>query len=270
MKFRAVLSVCVVLCAALAFGIVGCGQQGNDAGQASSAASAAADEQFLASFQTGLEKRWDIVDNEDTSSEDYDEQKTLTDAVDAELGEVQGYTSATFSDSKLQQAAIEYINCLKDQKDALDYYNSDYDKYYTKWSKAYDRRSQLISDFIADYNLTFPDKYAQDVKNMQASGKSADETDSQQAAVDKICKGMKFKKSGVDTYAATVKNTSGYEFKDFSISINLIDKKGTVVDSTYDSVQNWKKGQKVRFEFYSDKAFKKTSVETSSWEIEDE
>lgn len=190
-------------------------------------------------------------------------------AVNAELNEIQGYTNASFSDSKLQEQAIEYINCVKDQKEALSYYNADYDKYDKQWSKAYNKRSQLISSFISDYNLTFPDKYSPDVKNLQANGKATDEADAQQDAVDSICKSMKFKKSADNNYTATVKNTTGYEFKDFSININLINSKGTVVDSMYDSVQNWKKGQKVQFDFYSDKSFKKTSVETSNWEIKD-
>ena len=49
------------------------------------------------------------------------------------------------------------------------------------------------------------------------------------------------------------------------ININLLDADGVVVQSTGDSVNNWEKGQKVKFSFSTPYEFASVSVKPSSW-----
>jgi DNA topoisomerase IA len=58
---------------------------------------------------------------------------------------LEGYTDAKSTDSTLKAKAIDYVNCLKEQKDSLDYVNVEYTKCQDEWSAAYDARTQLIN-----------------------------------------------------------------------------------------------------------------------------
>lgn len=265
MRKIGIVAACAAMVVVLVFALVGCGGSGP-----SSSASEYVDQQFIADIGKALEARWAITDvsSSSSSSSDDEEREARGKAVDAELAVLGDYTSAKFEDSALQEKAIKYVNCLKDQKAALEYYSADYSKYREDWSKAYDARTQLLKDFVDNYGLTVSEKHADILKDLLTNAKLVTEKEDQQAAVDAICASMHFESAGDEfghEYTAVVENTAGVDFEYFSINVNLLDADGVVIESTGDSVNNWEKGQKVKFSIYASEPFASTSVKASSW-----
>ncbi|MGM0216035.1 FxLYD domain-containing protein [Enterococcus sp. AZ109] len=69
-------------------------------------------------------------------------------------------------------------------------------------------------------------------------------------------------------YTAVVENTTGLNLSSLSAKINLVDAEGVVVDTSYLNANNWKAGQKYKFEFMTDKEFQSIEVELSYDETE--
>ena len=256
----------IVACVVFALALAGCGN-GSQASSSSSEESYA-DAQFLQDLGKGLEARWAITDApENESLTQSEEKEMLGKAVQAELGVLEGYTSQKFEDSTLQEKAIQYVNCLKDQQAALEYMTVDYTKYSEDWGKAYDTRTQLLKGFVDDYGLTVSEEHAATLKDLVTNGSLVDDKEKKQKAVDKICKKMKFKQADEHGYyEAVVENTAGFTFKNFDVYVNLLDKDGVIVESTYANVNNWEAGQKAKFEFWYDGDFDKISVKSNYWE----
>ena len=63
----------------------------------------------------------------------------------------------------------------------------------------------------------------------------------------------------------TVENTTDNTFEYFNFNISLVDKDGVVVETQNAYTENWKPGDKHRFEFSTDKEFDKIEVETAEW-----
>lgn len=142
-KWSAITLACVI--AASMVLLAGCAEK-SDQSQ-----SEYADEAFIQSLAKGYEARDTLVGQSsktDKSAEYYEK------LVDAELEQVEQYQSAQFSDSKLQENAIAYINALKDQRAAAELYATDNSKYKQDWQKAYDKRTSLLKTFVDDYGLT--------------------------------------------------------------------------------------------------------------------
>ena len=265
MRFKRIAAV--MACLAFAFALAGCG----GAGSVSSGSSeeSFADEQFIVDLSKALEARWAITDaaSDDALTQDA-EKEMLENGVKAELDILEGYTSQKFEDSNLQEKAIKYVNCLKDQQAALDYMTVDYDKYSKEWGSAYDARTQLINEFVDNYGLTVSEENADTLKELVTNGSLVTDKQKKQKAVDKICKNMKFERADEYQYAAVVKNTTDFNFKTFSVRVNLLDKDDVIVESTYASVNNWEDGQKAKFDFWYNEEFEKISVKADYWEAE--
>ena len=252
----------------LAFACAGCSGSGQ-VSASSSSEEQYADQQFITDLARALEARWAITDIQDDAE---DERTRRTKAVDAELDILSDYSSAKFEDSALQEKVVGYINALKAQKDSLDYYAVDSEKYNDDWEKAYDTRTQLLKSFVNDYGLEVSDKHANTLKDLITNATLVDEQNAQQAAVDALCAAMVFAPGGDEfghEYVAVVENTSGIAFDSFVININLLDADGVVIDSIGDSVNNWEPGQKAKFDFYSPDDFASVSVKPSYWQAQD-
>ena len=258
----------IVMSALFVFALAGCG---GGSSQPSSSTQENADALFITDLGKALEARWAVTDNPENTTDTIDKEKeVMGSAVQAELSILGDYTSAKFEDSGLQAKAIDYINCLKDQQASLDYISIDYTKYDEEWHAAYDKRTQLIKDFVDDYGLTVSEANNETLKELVTNASLVNDKEAKQAAVDKICKSMKFEAVNADeydhTYAAVVKNSSDVDFKTFSVVINLLDKDGVIVESTYGTVNNWGSGDKAKFDFWYDGDFSKIKVKSDYWE----
>ena len=219
------------------------------------------DKDFLKDLSKGLMDRWDMTQNETESQDIYYER-----LVDTELNKISEYANKKFEDTQLQEKAIAYINLLKTQKEALNYYKSDYIKFDELWSEAYNDRTQAVRDFINDYGITFPDKYKNRVDEFMDNAKIATQKDNFDAKVDEMVKNINFQKvrtsGSYSYYEATIENLTDKTFEYFSLNINLIDGENVILETEYATASNLSPGQKAKLEFMTDQSFEKYEITT--------
>lgn len=261
------LLICIAILSIMAIVICGCGSTKQ---AEKSTEEAYADKDFMKDLAAGLEARWSVEEPEQYTEGDDASKEYYTEMVNAEYEKVTPYLDKKFKDSTLQQKAINYINMIKQQKEALKYLQVNYDKYDKLWGEAYDERSKLIVDFIDNYGLTVSDKYKSTLDDFKTNAQEVADKEIKDSEVNAILSNMNFKKdknSSYDwkNYNAIVKNTSSIDFDSFVADVNLLDKDGVIVESTTVYVNSWKQGAKTKFTFSTDKNFDKISVEKAEW-----
>lgn len=240
------LSVCLIFTC-----LVGCSSSGDEPQYC--------DQKFLTALTKGLSARWDTVATNNETEEDYRSR-----LVSVELDKLEDFVSQPFEDTKLQEKAVSYINLLKDQEEALTYVNVDYEKYAEMWQEAYDARSLAIVDFINEYELTFPAKYEDTVKEFMTNAKLVEERQQLDAQVQQMADAIVFelasKSYGWADYEAITENITDKTFEFFGVDISLLDADGVILESAYASVDNFSPGQKAKLEFSTDTAFESYKI----------
>ena len=235
------------------------------------------DDDFLSDMVRGLQTRWDLSDEFDEKYKDTeptnDEFKTARmEMVDAELEILDGYTEKKFEDSKLQELAIQYINQLKAQKEALDYLVVDYDKCLDEWTQAYDERSKLIVEINDAYTLNVDEKYKDTLQELTTNASLVKDKEKIKELVEKMLKTELEKKSdeyGWAEYTLTLENITDATFQYFEVDVKLLDDEGVTIETLMDSTSNWASGDKTRFTFTTDKDFDSYKLE-SNYYLEEE
>ena len=249
--------VYLVLAMALAVLLTGCGAASQTA--TTETEIHYADEDFISDLATGLQNRWDINDVAEYEEGSDEHKQYDTDLVDAELNVLEKYQSMPFEDSKLQEYAISYINCLKQQKEAVSYITTAYETYDEKWSEAYDNRTKLIMTFVNDYGLKVDEAHQATLDELIANAKVVNEDEKIKTTIDSMMQNLTIEvtkdESGWKTYEAVLENNTGKDFDYFQITLNIYDSDKVQIDSLYDQMQNWKNGTKAKFEFSTDKDF---------------
>lgn len=234
-----------------------------------------ADEDFIADLATGLQSRWDTQPangaTEDEILTGSDEHKQYyTDLVDAELNVLEKYQSMPFGNSKLQEYAISYINCLKQQKEAASYITTSYETYEEKWEEAYNNRTKLIVTFVNDYGLKVDEAHQATLDDFIAREKVIKEDEKVKTTIDSMMQNLTIEvtKDEYDwkTYEAVLENNTGKDFDYFGITLNIYDSDKVQIDSLYAQMQNWKNGTKAKFEFSTDKDFSSYDAQ-ADWNI---
>ena len=149
-----------------------------------------ADENFISDLATGLQKRWDINDVAEYEEGSEEQKQYDTELVDAELNVLEKYQSMVFEDSKLQEYAISYINCLKQQKEAISYITADYETYDEKWSEAYNNRTKLIMTFVNDYGLKVDEAHQAALDELVANAKVVNEDEKIKTTIDSMMQNL--------------------------------------------------------------------------------
>lgn len=237
-----------------------------------------ADQEFVESMSEGLQSRWELKD-EDEKKDGYEniadnseeKKEMMIKYIETELNNIEKYKDEKFEDSSLQELAIKYINLLKKHKEICSYITVDYDKYSEEFEPIYNERSEIMEEMVNNYGLEVNEEYQNTLDEFLTNSKLVKEKNANDEAVSKLIKTIKFKQVSDDgsdykTYQATVENTTEIDFKTFGIVINLVDKDGIIVETDYDSIENFAKGAKVRFEFMTDEAFETTEIAVDWWE----
>ncbi|KXT76836.1 FxLYD domain-containing protein [Streptococcus sp. DD12] len=221
------------------------------------------DDQFMTALSKGLEERWKYTD-EDATAEDKASKKLYNTATQKELDQIEEYQDKSFKDSKLKEAAISYINALKDnQKVAETYGASSFDE---NWSKSYDARNEKLIAINNISKIKVSDKYQSTLDEVLASGKEVKQNSDNAQKVTDLIKSITFTKDEassdeyLSSYTATVENTTGLTIANISLTVKLIDDQGVTVDEQSLFANNWTNGEKKRFEFTTDKTFAKTEI----------
>ena len=216
-----------------------------------------ADKDFIKSVGKGLDARWNIQyakgdDDEDLPIEDFRK------AVQAEYDAVEGYKSASFEDSVLQEKALKYINIMNECLENIEYAYAENEEY-LKWSDLYDQRTVLIKDFADNYDLKVSDKNKKYLDELVADGKAAGAQAKQKEAVEGLVKNLEFElvenDYGWKTYEAILDNTTDYDIISLDLDISLLDSEGVIVKTEYSNVENVSKGQKAKVEFNTEAEF---------------
>lgn len=223
------------------------------------------DNEFIMNLAKGLEARWDISDKNEGKD---DTVQVMKDYIQAELSQIEKYTSATFKDSVLQEKAIKYINLLKSSKENINnYFASDNEK----WQEIFDQRAILLKDFVDNYKLKVNSKHQSKLDLLVSNGKTVAENASKETELKKLIKTLKFKKTkdeyGLQTYEAVLENTTPYNIKNLFLDISLLDKNGVIVSTEYASVENVSIGKKARVKFDTTDKFDKYEVVLSSYDL---
>ena len=121
------------------------------------------DESFINDLKNGLMTRWAETDLKTDEESDKDFGEKL---IKSELDQIEKYATLDFKDATLKQKAVDYIDILKQQQEAMGYFDTNRDKYVELYGDAAEKRATALKSFIEDYNITFPDKYADKVDSV--------------------------------------------------------------------------------------------------------
>lgn len=236
------------------------------------------DKEFVKDMGKGLEARWDLNKKDEKKpgykdillqSKEYKEM--MESYIAAELKYLKKYKNAKFKDSELQELAITYINYLNKSKKICKYIPVDYEGKYAEAAQSiYDGRSKIIEKMVSEYGLTVSKKYKETLDEFKTNSKLVKEEEDVKEKVDVMLKNAKFKMTsddyGYKTYQAVITNNTGKDFESFSVDINLLDKKDVIIETMYDSLENFKNGAKARLQFQTNEKFTSTEM-TASWQI---
>lgn len=250
MKKRLFATVAVLL---LMFIFAGCGGSVGPAPSATATPEPTpeyVDQKFLDTFVAGLNKR---------ASDDiaFDGSYEACQRMLSYESDTTTYKNAIFADDTMAKLAKDYIAGLEKQEGALDYYHGDQVKFTEVWEEGrYDRAIAIIE--LADtYDLG--DKISA-TEEFRSLAKVAQEERNLTAGAQKLVDDLEFEKTesnyGWTTYQSVVENTTNTTFESFNVTLSLLDKDGVNVGTAYVYTSNWSPGQKARFEFQTDKAFK--------------
>lgn len=222
------------------------------------------DGKFMKALAVGLMERWDYSDNGYKKDYNVESENDLTSSeymdylkkcINCELDKISIYENQKFDNEKMQKDAIKYIDLLNGCLKAVDYYSINYEKYSKLWDKAYNERMLLVRTFVNNYNLDIDEAHQVTLDEFISNAAVVDEENKLEADVKKMLNKIKCKTTdngyGNVVYKLTLKNISDVTFEYFSLEIQLLDKKGNVIDTGYsDSISDFEPGKKVTLDAY--------------------
>ncbi len=223
---RKIVAVLIAIVAILIMGLAcGCESQPTDAG-------------FARDLEAGLEESWDSASKTDASIPYFI-------YVEPELNRLSKYKDYTFEDAELGELAHEYISILEEeQKIVAEDPDFSSKKANDSMRKLQYQRAVILSKLM---NGSWGFGFAGDAYNRR----NLNDTIAQNWAY-YIIQNTNWKKSrgefGELIYTATIKNDSGLDFPSFYIEVQFLDSEEAVVDSSFATAINWRRGQKYKFE----------------------
>ena len=124
-----------------------------------------ADDDFAEDLAAGLAERFAEVAR-DLADEDFqkiapqsDEYKEyMQKYIRCELDKVEKYLDEKFKDKDLKEAAVKYINILKEEMESTELIPKDYFGEFTgKWSEIIDRKNEVLDQFSDEFDITLPE-----------------------------------------------------------------------------------------------------------------
>lgn len=215
---------------------------------------------FIKDLEKSVTLRWKLEDENDemntlTDEEYYDKLEEL---IDAEKGILLKYKESDFKDPKLKKLANDYINGVEKQGESMNYYFANQQKFTESWTHGGNIRSVSLTKLVDEYGVTVDEQV---MKQLRQTAQLIEDDNKTSKEVEAMAKNIEFElESNEGTwkeYKAVVENTTEIDFSYFELSIKLIDKDGVTIDTTFDNTENWNSGEKVRFEFMTDKEFNK-------------
>ena len=242
-KWSAITLACVI--AASMVLLAGCAEK-SDQSQ-----SEYADEAFIQSLAKGYEARDTLVGQSSKAEKSAEYYEKL---VDAELEQVEQYQSAQFSDSKLQENAIAYINALKDQRAAAELYATDNSKYKQDWQKAYDKRTALLKTFVDNYGFAVSPEHQDSLDKLVSHGKKVERDNNQKEAIESLASSINLEFT--ERYSTFVGPGNCHKqywlrLRLHAFDVELFDSNGIKVETASLYANHWLDGETIALDCYT-------------------
>lgn len=167
-----------------------------------------ADGEAMKQIAVGLEKRFDLRDQQ-IKERDNDDHDALKKAAQVELDNDGYLRSKPFQDLGMQSDVVAYLDLLKASQKTLK------DEDSVNWWVKRRERAKMLKKFVNKYNLQVGAKYADDFNMLVTMGEHV--RDDASKAADKLLSKARFEKVDCDgwyCYEAKVANTTKYIYYD--------------------------------------------------------
>ena len=124
------------------------------------------DSQYLRDMAKGLMARWDQIDIDEANGDSEDVGKCYSSYCDIELKYIENYEDVKFRNSSLEADVKDYIELVRQAKDAAQFYTVDYTKYSYEWNEVYEKRVVLIKKFVNEYGLIVDNEHQADLDSI--------------------------------------------------------------------------------------------------------
>ena len=247
MKRFAVLSMTGALLLSLV--ITGCNGGAQEASEPDYA-----DDEVISAMADGLEKRFDVADDQAESGEPQTAE-TYSDAVQAEIDALDSFRSREFEDSELQESVISYINLLNDCVELTEEYPVDTVEFYDAWNELYQDRVVALRGFVENYGLELDEGHEATLDEMMIEANAAVEKDERERVMQELVDSIAF--------------TTGYSLSNVGFVLGLYDADGVRAEETYANVNSWPDGETVVLEAFGETDASQIKVELDYYGIEE-
>lgn len=240
---KKILSMATIL--TLTLGIVGCSPNENAQEELDG------NEQFIQTFQTSINKRWDKqaqLDEKykkDTTFTEEDYTKEIIKVLEEEVSALEEKQN-NIEDKDLKSYAQDYIEGVKKQIEANK--TNDYelqDKYIQESDKL--RKPALIA-LVDDYGVKINEEHEQTYKDFKEKATIIKKENESQDFANKLATEMEFEKTtdefGYVEFTTTIENTSEFNFKNLSYNVQYKDKDGVAIGNDIIYLENFNKDSK--------------------------
>lgn len=129
---------------------------------------------------------------------------------------------------------------------------------------------------VDDYGLKVDEEYQDTLDNFLANSQLVKDQEAMEDAIDTMLSNIQFQTiydeddvdEGLKICQGVIENTTGKDFSTFTLNYNLINADGVIVETTYDSLNNFKDGTKVQLEFYTYVDFATIEVTTDFYDVD--
>lgn len=210
-----------------------------------------ADNEVIAVLADGLESRFDYSDALEETTND-----ALKEVAQIEIDGLTPYRSRQFEDPILQEKVLAYLNILEEAANLAETVSVDDDSFHQKWQSLYGERAVMLKGFVDDYGLAVDEDHQAALSELVRTGQSTETKAATEDAVKSLVDALYFEKEvdefGSCTYTAVGENTTELDLEDVSLTLALYDGEGVKAGETYANTSSWLRGEKVRFEAWSD------------------
>ena len=232
------------------------------------------DNDFVTDLGKALDARWTYTDDKANADVVMTEEGYET-ATQTELDVIEKYQDLKFKDSKLKEAALAYINELKNGLEVAKTYGSD--SFYDNWEKHYNSRTSKLIAINDIKKIEVSEKNQSILDELLASGKEVQTKNKNEDTIKSFADSLTFTLDEANSdesasyyiYTATAENTTQLNFGYLSLNIKLIDNQGTTVDTQPIYENNWTANEKRNLEFITNKTFSTIQITVNDYSLED-
>lgn len=296
MKKRWKLISLLLVCASLA----GCGQNNQNAVSTESASqatnevsssgeaedneeSAYFDEKAIKAIAEGLERRWNLIEQEQggSASQSYTIEISAIEPaysayINAELGVLNKYDfeKESFKDTELQNKVIKYVDGLNKGKESLKLATADFLDFELEYNSIYVDRIDLLNDFHTNYGMETEDKFKHYFDEMSIQREDTVNKLEKYKKLKEIVNKIEFEIDDTKydgyyyNYEAYIDNDSDFTISSLVLKVTLLDDNGVNINTYYPSIDELASHEKGKLTDFSDEGcYKNWRIQVNSFSL---